>query len=151
MRRSNWGKSVGALVLAATVAAVSGCSGSGNDAKPRASSPGAVSVADATTEFQDRVTKFDENGGCLEQEPGTCWEQMETLMLPARGLRKAMHAEKSVGPEFWTEAYALIDKMEKGIAVGEDQGVPPGGITNRSDVLGSAHRLSDWLDAHPTS
>ncbi|MFE4579373.1 hypothetical protein [Streptomyces chartreusis] len=148
MGRINWGKSVGALVLAATVAAVSGCSGSGDEAKPAAPSPGTVSVADAIAEFQHMVTKFDEDGGCLEQEPGTCWEKMEALMQPARGLRKAMRAETSVGREFWTEAYTLIDKMEKGIAVGEDQGATAVG-TNRPAVLGSAHDLSDWLDVHP--
>jgi hypothetical protein len=59
-----------------------------------------------------------------------------------------MNAEKSVGPDFWTDAYVLIDTMEKGIAAGEDRGVTPG-ITNRSDVFGSAHDLSDWLDANP--
>jgi hypothetical protein len=65
-----------------------------------------------------------------------------------------MNAEKSVGPEFWTEAYALIDTMEEGLAVGEDLGVPAGAeaipeLTNRDDVFGSAHDLADWLDAHP--
>lgn len=152
MGRRLWGKTGGALVLVMTVAAVSGCSDSSNDAKPAAvSSPaGTVSVADATTEFQDMVTKFDTDGGCLEKEPDTCWEQMQALIQPARGLRKAMRAEKSVGPEFWTDAYALIDKMEKGIAVGKDRGATAIG-TNRPDVLGSAHELSNWLAENPIS
>ncbi|MFE5923169.1 hypothetical protein [Streptomyces sp. NPDC056468] len=153
MGRHVWGKSVGALVLAVTVAAASGCSSSSDEdtaAKPAAKAK-TLSVADATTTFQAAVTKFDTDGGCLEQESGTCWEQMQALMKPARDLRKAANADKGTGPEFWSEAYALIDKMEDGIAVGEDQGVPPGGMTNRIDVLGSAHKLSDWLDAHQTS
>ncbi|MFK0159184.1 hypothetical protein ACIQVK_44825 [Streptomyces sp. NPDC090493] len=152
MGRHIWGKAAGTLVLAATVAAASGCSSSSDDAKPPASSSPAatVSVADATTEFQAMVTKFDEDGGCLEQEPDTCWEQMQALIQPARGLRKAMRAEKSVGPEFWTGAYTLIDKMEKGIAVGRDRGATAIG-TNRPEVLGSAHDLSDWLDENPIS
>lgn len=146
-----WGKTVGALVLAVTVAAASGCSGSGdeNTAKPAAKAK-MVGLGKATTTFQDAVTKFDTDGGCLEQEPGTCWEQMQALMKPARTLRKAMNSEKSVGADFWTDAYALVDTMEKGIAVGEDKGATAYG-TNRPDVLGSAHKLSDWLDAHPIS
>lgn len=48
-----------------------------------------------------------------------------------------MNADKATGPEFWSEAYALIDTMETGMAVGEDQ------FSNRPDVLGSAHHLSD--------
>lgn len=81
-------------------------------------------------------------------------DQMMALMTPARDLRGAMNAEKSVGGGFWTEAYAVIDTMEKGIAVGEDQGDPAGAAmlpeaSNRDDVLGSAHDLSDWLDQHP--
>ncbi|MFF7838807.1 hypothetical protein ACFZC6_08325 [Streptomyces ossamyceticus] len=149
MGRHTWGKTVGALVLAATVAAVSGCSSSGskNNAKPAAEAK-TVSVAAATTTFQDAVTKFDTDGGCLEKEPGTCWEQMQALMEPARTLRKAMNAEKAVGADFWTEAYELIDTMEDGIAVGEDKGATAVG-TNRPDVLGSAHDLSDWLDENP--
>ncbi|WP_328349707.1 hypothetical protein OG800_03150 [Streptomyces sp. NBC_00445] len=154
MGRHIWGKTVGALVLAVTVAVVSGCSSSDDDkAESAAKTPTTVSVADATTEFQAMVTKFDTDGGCLEKAPGTCWEQMQALVEPARGLRKAMRAEKSVGPEFWSDAYALIDTMDDGIAVGEDQGAPAGGttLTNRDEVLGSAHDLSDWLDANPIS
>lgn len=141
------------MVLAVTVAAVSGCSSSdGDDGKPAAkAAPKAPSVEQATATFQAAVEKFDTDGGCLEEEPGTCWEQMQALMKPARDLRKAANADKETGPEFWSEAYALIDTMEDGIGVGEDQGVPAGGadLTNRDEVLGSAHELSDWLDAHP--
>ncbi|MFJ4084929.1 hypothetical protein ACIP2Z_39050 [Streptomyces iakyrus] len=155
MGRHIWGKTVGALVLAVTVAAVSGCGSSDDsDGKPAAkASPKAPSVEKATAAFQAAVEKFDADGGCLEQEPGTCWEQMQAVMNPARDLRKAANADKETGPEFWSEAYALIDTMEDGIAVGEDKGVPAGGatMTNRDDVLGSAHDLSDWLDENPVA
>ncbi|MFM9596077.1 hypothetical protein ACKI1J_39865 [Streptomyces scabiei] len=149
MGRHTWGKTVAGLFLAATVAAVSGCSSSDDqdDAKPAAKAK-TVSVEAATTTFQDAVTKFDTDGGCLEQEPATCWDQMQALMKPARDLRKAMNSEKSVGADFWTDAYALIDTMEDGIAVGEDQGATAYG-TNRPKVLGSAHDLSEWLDENP--
>ncbi|MEU9781468.1 hypothetical protein AB0H92_10925 [Streptomyces phaeochromogenes] len=152
MGRQIWGKTVGALVLAVTVTAVSGCSSLSNEdtTKPAAKAK-AVDLGDATITFQAAVTNFDEGGGCLEEAPGTCWEQMQALMEPARTLRKAMNSEKSVGADFWTDAYALINKMEDGIAVGEDQGWKDQGAvgTNRSDVLGSAHDLSDWLDENP--
>ncbi|MFM9697862.1 hypothetical protein [Streptomyces europaeiscabiei] len=149
MGRYTWGKTAGALVLAATVAVVSGCSSSDDegDAKPAAKAK-TVSVEGATTTFQDAVTKFDTDGGCLEEEPGTCWEQMQALVEPARTLRKAMNSEKSVGADFWSPAYELIDTMEKGIAVGDDKGATAIG-TNRPDVFGSAHDLSDWLDKNP--
>ncbi|MEV8597314.1 hypothetical protein [Streptomyces sp. NPDC052012] len=115
-----------------------------------------VSVEEAATTFQDAVTQHDTNGGCPDQAAGTCWDPMVTLMEPARDLRKAMDAEKSVGADFWTEAYTLIDTIEKGIKVGDDQGAPDGAATllestNRDDVFGSAHKLSDWLDVHPIS
>lgn len=153
MGRHIWG--AGALVLAATVAAVSGCSNSSDEdaaVKP-AEKRKALSVADATDTFQAAVTKFGTDGGCPHEEPGTCWEQMQALMKPARDLRKAANAHSQTGPEFWSEAYALIDTMEEGIAVGQDRGAPVGGLTeltNRDDVLGTAHDLSRWLDAHPT-
>ncbi|MET9593165.1 hypothetical protein ABZY45_19830 [Streptomyces sp. NPDC006516] len=149
MGRHVWGKTAGALVLAVTVAAVSSCSSDGEGAaKPEAKVEQAT-LAEATATFGAAVTTFDTDGGCLEQEPGTCWEQMLAVMEPARALRKAMNAEKSVGAEFWTDAYALINTMEKGIAVGEDKGAAPGVVSNRPDVLGSAHDLSRWLDEHP--
>lgn len=109
-----------------------------------------MNLGEVTATFQDAVTTFDTDGGCLEQESGIRWDWMTVVMTPARDLWKAMDAEKSVGPEFWAGAYALSDTMEKGIAVDQDQGVPASDIkelTNRNDVLGSAHDLSDWLDA----
>ncbi|MEU7291751.1 hypothetical protein AB0A76_00880 [Streptomyces exfoliatus] len=131
---------------------MSGCNDSDNEgsaAKPATEAP-TLSVKQASTTFQAAVTKFDTDGGCLDQEPGTCWDQMQAVMKPARDLRKAANADKSTGPEFWSEAYALIDTMEKGIAAGKDLGAEAP-VTNRPDVLGSAHKLSDWLDQHPTS
>ncbi|GAA2439497.1 hypothetical protein [Streptomyces glaucus] len=156
MGRHKWGKTAGALILAAAVATVSGCSSSddGGAAKP-AAKPKTVTVTEAAATFQTAVTTFDTDGGCLEQASGTCWEQMQTLMESARTLRKAANAHEGTGPEFWSEAYALIDTMEEGIAVGEDQGVPVADLemaeklSNRDEVFGSAHDLSDWLDAHP--
>ncbi|GHE43493.1 hypothetical protein GCM10018785_11300 [Streptomyces longispororuber] len=151
-----WGKAVGALVLAATVAAASGCGGSGDEdtSKPTAKAEKAPGVKAAVTAFQDAVTEFDEDGGCVEKKPGTCWPQMKALMKPARDLRKAANADTKNGPKFWSKAYALISTMEKGFKVGDDQGVPAGESmtsTNRDEVFGSARELSVWLDQHPTS
>lgn len=86
------GKTVGVLVLAVTMAAASGCSSSDNTdyAKP-AATVGTAGVGKTTTTFKASVAKFDSDGGCLEQEPGTCWEQMLAVMAPARALRRAMN------------------------------------------------------------
>ncbi|MGW4699837.1 hypothetical protein [Streptomyces sp. NPDC004285] len=70
------------------------------------------------------------------------------MMEPARDLRKAANADKSTGPEFWSDAYALIDQMEEGIKVGRDLGATAPD-TNRPVVLGSAHQLVAWLYTHP--
>jgi hypothetical protein len=153
-----WGAAASITFAVAAAVGVAGCGGNAEaDAKKPPAKAKTPSLTDATTTFQAAVTKFDTDGGCPEKESGTCWEQMQALMKPARDLRKAMNAEKSVGADFFTEAYVLIDSMEEGIAVGEDQGVPVADeemaalMSNRDDVLGSAHDLSDWLDAHPTS
>ncbi|MFJ3769607.1 hypothetical protein ACIPQJ_33870 [Streptomyces sp. NPDC090082] len=71
------------------------------------------------------------------------------MVKPARELRTAANADQA-GPAFWSEAYALIDTMEKGTGGGKDLGATSP-TTNRPDVMGSAHKLADWLDAHPTS
>ncbi|MFG2408798.1 hypothetical protein ACGFR8_31530 [Streptomyces brevispora] len=149
MGRYSRGTTISALVLAATIAAASGCSSSDDtdQAKP-ATTVDTVDFEKATSTFKASVEKFDADGGCLEKEPGTCWEQMQAVMTPARTLRRAMNMEKSVGADFWTGAYALINTMEKGIAVGEDRGTAVG-VTNRPDVLGSAHELVTWLNEHP--
>jgi hypothetical protein len=126
------------------LAAVSGCGGS---AKAEASKPKpkVVSVAKARAALEDTLSGID-----CQPEPGACWDQMTAVMKPARDLRKAMNADKRGGRGFWTEAYALITKMEKGYAVGEDQGGGINNVTsNRVAVFGGAHDLSDWLDAHP--
>ncbi|MFI6435242.1 hypothetical protein [Streptomyces sp. NPDC050759] len=72
------------------MAAVSGCSSSNDDdgdAKPAVMAE-TVSLPKAATTFQAAVTKFGTDGGCLEQEAGTCSEQMQALTEPAGTLRK---------------------------------------------------------------
>ncbi|MFF8884033.1 hypothetical protein [Streptomyces flaveolus] len=157
MGRHMWGKTAGALVLAAVMAAASGCSSSSGEDSAKAETTAAakaqtVSFAEASTAFQDAVIDWDASGGCESMEPGTCFEEMKALLEPARTLREAMNAEKSVSADFWTDAYVLIDRMEEGVAVGVDQGGGIANVTsNRPDVFGSAHDLSRWLDAHPIS
>ncbi|MEU5976481.1 hypothetical protein [Streptomyces sp. NPDC047315] len=151
MGRQTWGKTVSALTLATITVSVSACGSSDDAADAKPSAEAKVTVEAASKTFRAAVEKFGTDGGCLQKEPETCWDQMQALMEPARDLRKAMNAEKSVGPDFWTGAYALINGMEKGIGVGKDQGAAGGvtALTNRDDVFGSAHDLVDWLDAHP--
>lgn len=139
MGRHGWGRTAaGGLLTVVMMTTVSGCGGDAEAGPPTAKAP---ELGPATTAFKDAVTKFDLTDGC-PKEPGACWDKMLGLMEPARELRKAMNAD-SAGPEFWSDAYGLVDKMEAGVAVGEDR------VTNRPGVLGSAHELSRWLDAHP--
>ncbi|MEU6756028.1 hypothetical protein [Streptomyces sp. NPDC046685] len=141
MGRHRWGKAAaGALLTAVVVTTGSGCGG-GAEAGPPAATVKAPELTSATTTFKDAVTKFDLTDGC-PKAAGACWDKMIAVMEPARELRKAMNSH-SAGPQFWSDAYALVDRMERGIAVGEDR------VSNRPDVLGSAHELSRWLDAHP--
>ncbi|MGW1549947.1 hypothetical protein [Streptomyces sp. NPDC002346] len=144
-----WGKTAAGVALAVTVAAVSGCGGNAEAEAKKPAAAKTVSVTKAAEDFQNVLADFDTTG-CESMEPGTCWEGMQTVIAPARVLRKAMNADKRVGPEFYSEAYALIDRMEKGVAVGEDRGGGEMNLTsNRPDVFGTAHDLADWLDAHP--
>ncbi|MEU1498281.1 hypothetical protein [Streptomyces sp. NPDC005732] len=154
MGRHRVGKA--AVFLAVTVAGVSGCGGSdgGDEAKPAATSVAPVAKAKrvplgtATKRFRAMVDQFDLDGGCVFQEPGKCWDQMKALMESARTLRTAMGRAEVRAPEFWSGAYVLIDRMEKGIAVGKDQGATAVG-TNRDLVVDSAYDLSSWLEDHP--
>ncbi|MEU9372157.1 hypothetical protein AB0D71_47745 [Streptomyces avermitilis] len=146
MGRHTWGRAAAGIALAAAVVGtVSGCGGTADvdkgEAQPK---PKVVSVAKARAALEETLDGID-----CQPEPGACWEQMTAVMKPARTLRKAMNADKRGGPGFWTEAYALINKMEDGYAVGEDQGGGSRYITNRPAVFGSAHDLLDWLDEHP--
>ncbi|MFZ3557168.1 hypothetical protein [Streptomyces sp. BH055] len=137
------------VMIAAAVMGTSACGGEAEaQKKPASAKPKAMSLDTATAKFQKAVEDFD-LVGCESKAPDTCWEQMTAVMKPARDLRKSMNAEKSVGAGFFTEAYALIDTMEDGIGVGQDLGAMVAD-TNRPKVLGSAHDLAEWLDAHPT-
>ncbi|MFE0059958.1 hypothetical protein [Streptomyces sp. NPDC059003] len=130
------------MLLAAVVMGTSACGGEEEAQKKPSAKPKVPSVAEATKTFQDAVADFDAADGC-PKATGACWEQMKDVAKPARELRKAMNADKRTGPEFYSPAYALLDKMEDGMALGEDA------FSNRPSVLGSAHDLSDWLDEHP--
>lgn len=144
-----WGKVASGALLAVTVAAMSGCGGDAEaDAPKKETAAAAPSLSKATTAFQDAVTELDSLD--CPKEAGTCYAEMTAVMKPTRTLRKAMHAAKGTTAEFWSPAYALINKMEKGYAVGEDQGGGLNNVTsNRVAVFGGAHDLSDWLDEHP--
>ncbi len=131
------------LLAAAVMAGASACGGEAEAQKKAPAKAKAPSVAAATKTFQAAVENFDASDGCPEAV-GECWDKMKAVAAPARTLRKAMNADKRTGPDFYSPAYALIDKMEDGMDVGEDT------FTNRPDVLGSAHNLADWLDEHPT-
>ncbi|MFF2101165.1 hypothetical protein [Streptomyces sp. NPDC058202] len=146
MGRYRWGRAVAGVALAAAaVGTVSGCGGNADASsakkKPAAAAP---SFAKAAARFEDQLAVE-----CPSMEPDSCWDEMTALMKSARNLRKAMNSEKRGGAGFWTEAYALINKMEKGYAVGEDQGGGERFITNRPAIFGTAHDLSDWMDEHP--
>ncbi|WP_192342379.1 hypothetical protein [Streptomyces sp. VITNK9] len=154
-----WGAAASITFAVAAVVGVSGCAedaeADGNKPAAAAASPTAPSFDKVSTAFRDVAASAYLDDVCT-QEAGTCWDKMNTVVDAARDLRKAIDAEKSVGPEFWSGAYTLIDTMEKGIAVGEDQGAEAGAatlpeMTNRDDIFGSAHDLVDWLDAHPIS
>ncbi|MEV0437720.1 hypothetical protein AB0I84_22980 [Streptomyces spectabilis] len=139
-----WGKTaVGALLAVAVMTATSACGGEAEAQKKAPAKPKVPSVAAATKTFQAAVENFDASDGCPEAV-GECWGKMKAVAEPARGLREAMNADKRTGPDFYSPAYALIDKMEDGMDIGEDT------FINRPDVLGSAHKLADWLDEHPT-
>ncbi|WP_406153161.1 hypothetical protein OG217_05555 [Streptomyces sp. NBC_01023] len=142
MGRITWGRAVAGVLVAAAVLGTSACGGEAEAQKKPAAKPKAPTVAATTTTFQDAVTTFDTTDGC-PKATGECWDKMTAVAEPAKVLRKAMNADKTTGPAFWREAYVLLDKMDKGMAVGEDT------FTNRPEVLGSAHDLSDWLDENP--
>uniref|UniRef100_A0AAU3HQ57 Lipoprotein n=1 Tax=Streptomyces sp. NBC_01393 TaxID=2903851 RepID=A0AAU3HQ57_9ACTN len=150
MGRHRWGRAAAGIVLAAAViSTVSGCGGhadvdKGEPKKPAATAP---SFSKASAAFQDKVANSYLDDECTT-EAGTCWDRMKDIVASARVLRKAMNGEKSVGADFWTDAYALINKMEKGLKPGRDLGVNEM-TSNRPAVFGSAHDLADWLDEHP--
>jgi hypothetical protein len=144
-----WGAAASITFAVVAIVGVSGCGGNAEaDAKKSpAASATAPSFSKASKAFQDVTGTLYLDSECTK-EAGTCWDKMTTAVKSARTLRKAMNGEKSVGPEFWTGAYTLIDTMEEGYAVGEDLGAADVN-TNRPKVFGTAHDLSDWLDQHP--
>ncbi|MFG2864670.1 hypothetical protein [Streptomyces sioyaensis] len=143
MGRFTWGRTAAGVLLVAAVMGASACDGKAEGQKKPAAKPKAPTVAEATKTFQDAVADFDASDGC-PKAAGGCWGKMKSVAEPARKLRKAMTADKRTDPAFYSTAYALLDKMEDGMDVGEDA------FSNRPAVLGSAHDLCDWLDDHPT-
>ncbi|MET7979488.1 hypothetical protein ABZW44_42180 [Streptomyces mirabilis] len=139
----------GIALAAAIIGTASGCGGDADVDKGEAKKPAAAapSFSKASTEFQDMAANAYLDDECTK-EAGTCWDRMKEIVASARVLRKAMNGEKSVGADFWTDAYALINKMEKGLEPGDDLGVNEM-TSNRPAVFGSAHDLARWLDEHP--
>ncbi|MFD7677685.1 hypothetical protein [Streptomyces sp. NPDC060187] len=59
-----------------------------------------------------------------------------------------MRADEGTTAVYWSPAFAMIDTMESGYAVGEDKGATAFD-SNRTMVFGAARGLSNWLQAHP--
>ncbi|MGX1547551.1 hypothetical protein [Streptomyces adustus] len=60
-----------------------------------------------------------------------------------------MRAHAGTTAAFWSPAFALIDTMEAGHAVGEDKGATAFDTHRPMVFFGAARGLSEWLDAHP--
>ncbi|MFG2452778.1 hypothetical protein ACGFSG_25680 [Streptomyces sp. NPDC048512] len=105
-------------------------------------------MAHATDTFQDAVARTVKDP--CPKAAGTCWDEMTSVMGPARSLRKAMRAYTGASLVFWSPAFDLMDTMESGYAEGEDKGANAFD-SNRQAVLGSARYLSKWLDEHPVN
>jgi hypothetical protein len=129
------------VCAAAVVVLGAAACGGQTEAKPEAkASPTAPSVTEAREAFQGDLRRL-QIAGC----PPDCTTDLQQISHYAGELRKAMNADPKVGAEFYSPAYALIDKIQTG-ARAVDGTVE----SQRPQVLGPAHDLSDWLDEHPT-
>ncbi|MFD7763612.1 hypothetical protein [Streptomyces microflavus] len=137
-----WGKGAAAVLVAVAAVGVAGCSGAGpaqdKTAKSAVASAAAPTLEEAIETYQEDLRAL-RTDGC----PSPCGPELVEVFQNSQMVRKQMNA--SAAPGVFTEAYALMDDVERGFISRGGQDTEAA----RSLVLEPANDLDTWLTAHP--
>ncbi|MFD9248432.1 hypothetical protein [Streptomyces bottropensis] len=153
-----WGRGAAVLLAAVTVLGVAGC---GGDADAESKQPTA-SVTAAKKPVKSVKAQWDEtmewwashdigcvDGSAVEADREGCAVRVQDYVDDVRKIRKAMNGDTAAPKGFYSEAYVIIDRLEKyaGTPAGEDD--TQGWLDARPLIWMQGQALSEWIEAHP--
>ncbi|WP_030372438.1 hypothetical protein [Streptomyces rimosus] len=147
-----WGRGVaGALLVAVSV---TGCGGAA-DAKPNKAPAPQKAVKPVKTQWDDTMEWWAShdigclNGSRVEADEEGCAIRVQDYVGDVRKIRKAMNTDAAAPKGFYTDAYVIIDRLEKyaGTALGKDD--TQGWLDARPLIWMEGQALTKWIEAHP--
>ncbi|MGA5411610.1 hypothetical protein ACPCSC_30685 [Streptomyces lavendulocolor] len=152
-----WGRGAAVLVAAVTVLGTAGCGGgAGAATKPTAGVAAAKKPAKPVKAQWDETMQWWAthdigcvNGSSVEANPDGCAVRVQDYVDDVRKIRKAMNADPDAPKGFYSDAYVIINRLEKyaGTPAGEDD--TQGWLDARPLIWMEGQALGEWIDTHP--
>ncbi|MEW1657920.1 hypothetical protein [Streptomyces sp. NPDC093707] len=154
-----WGRraAAAALLSATAMAATAGCGGAAEadnlpKKPPAATSKPVKSVKaqwDTTMEWWALHDIGCLNGADVAARPEGCGVRLQDYVDDVRKIRTAMNRDPEAPKGFYTDAYAIMDRIEQAAAspAGEDD--TEGWLQARPLIWVHGQKLNQWIAAHP--
>ncbi|MFJ5143008.1 hypothetical protein [Streptomyces sp. NPDC088707] len=150
-----WGRITVALLAVVTVTGAAGCSG---EAAPKP----AASTAAPTKAGKPVKAQWDESmewwathdlgcvdGSAVGGNPEGCAVRVQDYVEDVRKIRKAMNADTAAPAGFYSEAYVIIDRLEKFAGTPTGESDTQGWLDARPLIWMQGQALGKWIEAHP--
>ncbi|MFF0754354.1 hypothetical protein [Streptomyces sp. NPDC004267] len=152
-----WGRCTVALLAAVTMAGAAGCSG-----KAEAGAKPAASTAAAKKPGKPVKVQWDESmewwtahdlgcvdGSAVGENPEGCAVRVQDYVDDVRKIRKAMNGDAAAPAGFYSEAYVIIDRLEKYAGTPAGESDTQGWLAARPLIWMQGQALGKWIEAHP--
>ncbi|MET9528213.1 hypothetical protein [Streptomyces coeruleorubidus] len=151
-----WGRGAAVLVAAITVLGVTGCGGdAGAETKPTASATAKKPAKSVKAQWDEAMEWWASHdigcvdGSAVEDDREGCAVRVQDYVEDVRKIRKAMNTDPEAPKGFYSEAYVIIDRLEKfaGTPAGEDD--TQGWLDARPLIWMQGQALGEWIETHP--
>ncbi|PRH81073.1 hypothetical protein C6N75_00575 [Streptomyces solincola] len=152
-----WGKVAAVLLAAVTMAGTAACGGdAGAESKPKATASAAKKPAEPVKAQWDKAMEWWAthdigcvNGSAVDADREGCAVRVQDYVDDVRKIRKAMNADPAAPKGFYSDAYAIIDRLESYASTPSGEGDTEGWLDARPLIWAQGEALDEWIAAHP--
>ncbi|MGW0757127.1 hypothetical protein ACWD1Y_11665 [Streptomyces sp. NPDC002814] len=151
-----WGRGAAVLLAAVTVLGTAGCGGdAGAETKPTASATAKKPVKPVKAQWDETMEWWAThdigcvNGSAVEDDREGCAIRVQDYVDDVRKIRKAMNADPDAPKGFYSEAYVIINRLEKYAGTPTGEGDTQGWLDARPLIWMEGQALDEWIEAHP--
>ncbi|MEU7228877.1 hypothetical protein [Streptomyces chrestomyceticus] len=152
-----WGRGIaGSLLVTGAVAVLAGCGGAADaEAKPKKAPAVTKTAKPVKAQWDDTMEWWAShdigclNGSRVEADEEGCAIRVQDYVADVRKIRKAMNSDAAAPKGFYTDAYVIIDRLEKYAGVPAGKGDTQGWLDARPLIWMEGQALTRWVQAHP--